>query len=170
MNLLIQPKSRDEQWEQARKLAAEQQAVRLQRQQQQDFPLPAQVAQAPTPAEAQRVAAAGMIGSKRLAENLEGMLRDKPKFHFFQPEGRPASTATEPAARAVPRPEPVSFIPSQPELELARPQGGPRRPAEDPASRDLNLSPQNRQAALTQGLPASQTIRAAASLFGGFSP
>ncbi len=166
LNLAIQSKTRDERWEQARSLAAEQQALRLQREQVQ-FPTLAQ--QAPPPAEAQRVAAAGMVGSKRMAENLEGMLRDKPKFHFFQPEGTPAQAKAPQEVQPPLRPEPASFIPSEPPLDLPLFDRRPRRAADDPQSRDLNLSAQNRQAALTQGMPSSQTIRAATALFAHFS-
>lgn len=167
MSLLIQPKTRDERWEQARSLAAEQQALRLQREQtQQPQLLGGPVANAP--AQVQRVAAAGIVGSKRLAENLEGMLRDKPKHHFFQPGVQASQNQAQPVPEP-PRAEPASFIPSEPALDLPLFVRPPRRAAEDPDSRDLNLSPQNRQAALTQGMPSSQTIRAAASLFAHFS-
>ncbi|MBX3169500.1 MAG: hypothetical protein KF760_19015 [Candidatus Eremiobacteraeota bacterium] len=165
MSLLIQPKTQDDRWEQARSLAAEQQALRLQREQTAHIQ---PSVQAPAPAEAQRLATAGIVGSKRLAENLEGMLRDKPKHHFFQPEAKASQKQPE-ALPDSPRSEPASFVPSEPPLELPLFDRRPRRAAEDPHSQDLNLSPQSRQAALTQGMPSSQTIRAAAALFAHFS-
>ncbi len=147
-----------------RNLAAEQQALRIQREQLNTLPSQAQLQFKPS--EVQQFAAAGLVGSKRLAENLEGMLRDKPKFNFFEAT---ASAEPELAPSTVPESnnsaEPVSFVPGEIPLDLPLLDRRPRRAAEDPASQDLNLSSQNRQQALTQGIPASQTARAAAEIF-----
>ncbi|MFN8608984.1 MAG: hypothetical protein U0931_15730 [Vulcanimicrobiota bacterium] len=167
MSLSVQNRSRDERWEQARDYAAQQQALRLAREQARDQSQPAAWQPSATPpAEAQRIAAGGLVGAKRLARNMEGMLRDKPKFNFFQASERPAQeSAPAPRPETQVTPEPLSFVPSPPRLELARVDSRPPRAAEDPASLDLNLSTRNRQDALNQGLPASQTVRAATAMY-----
>ena len=156
---------RDKRFEQMRALAAEQQALRNQRNQT-NPQLPDAFFQF-KPAEAQQIASAGIVGSKRLAENLEGMLRDKPKFNFFEAN---SSGAAQQSGESFDEnsgsfQEPASFVPGELASQLPLFDRRPRRAAEDPDSRDLNLSPQNRQQALTQGLPSTQAARAAAQLF-----
>ena len=153
---------RDKRFEQMRALAAEQQALRNQRNQA-DPQLPDSLLQF-RPAEAQQIASAGIVGSKRLAENLEGMLRDKPKFNFFEASSS-GPVQESPEGFDENFQEPASFTPGEPANQLPLFDRRPRRAAEDPDSRDLNLSQQNRQQALTQGLPSTQAARAAAQLF-----
>lgn len=148
-----------------RSLAAEQQALRIQRDQ--TAPQPGQFQMQLTPGEVRQIAADGVVGSKRLAENLEGMLRDKPKFNFFQAgDSAPAAgDAGESSDQEQLPSEPAAFLPGNEPSSLPLFDRRPRRDSEDPNSRDLNLSQQNRQQALTQGLPSTQTARAAAEMF-----
>lgn len=164
MSFAISPS--DHRAEQARALAAEQQAVRAMRAQQaqQNLQFQEPSAFAPRPSEVQEFSRQGLIGSRRLGRHLEGMLRDKPKFNFPESNG-PGPRPETAVATATAAPEFVPYVPGSPPTELPLFNPRPPRAAEDPGSRDLNLSPQNRLNALTQGLPATATGRAALQLF-----
>lgn len=161
----------DHRHDHGRALIAEQQAARLARAQQ--VPAAPQTPflelgnLPPSPSEIQTISREGLIGSKRLAQDLEGMLRDKPKF--LMRELREQAREGESGADGVSSPQASSeftaFTPGEPASELPIFNPGPRRPAEDPDSRDLNLSPQNRERAMTQGVPSSATGKAAMQMF-----
>lgn len=153
-------RERDPRFEQARSLAAEQQAFRTFQTQPSPFQEPAQTAL--RPAEAQEISRQGLISSRRLAREFGGMLRDKPKFTFFEARSQaPKVEGTNPPPQDVP-PAFTEFIPSPaPELPLFNPRARARLDRENESSPDLNLSEENRQQALAQGLPATTTGRAA---------
>jgi hypothetical protein len=152
----------------ARSQAAEAQALRLLRQQQEGN-APAESAGRPQPiAEMQEISRQGLIGSRRLASGLEGMLRDKPKFTARESARKAAPTVETPGATTR-HPLPV-FRPFQagPEpLSDPRLRTRPMQAAEDPESGDLNLSSQNLESARQTGLPATQTMQVATQVVSG---
>lgn len=163
---------RDPRFEHGRSLAAEQQAIRVHRAQQpiQDLQGPqSQMAPPPDPGQVQQISREGLIGSKRLAENLEGMLRDKPKFFIPETPGDSSEQAGESGSagsESLPVFEFTPFVPGQPAPELPPGQAKKqRRASQDENSPDLNLSPENRERALTQGVPSSATGKAAMEMF-----
>lgn len=158
-------RERDPRFEQARSLAAEQQALRTLRAQQssnQPAPFQESAQTALRPSEAQEISRQGLISSRRLAREFGGMLRDKPKFTFFEARSQaPKVEGTKPPAPDLPQAF-TEFIPSQvPQLPLFNPRARARLDREDENSLDLNLSEENRQRVLAQGLPGTTTGRAA---------
>ena len=160
---------KDARMEQARAIAAEQQALRALRaqtaQQQPQFQDSAQTA--PRPSEIQEISREGLIGSRRLAGDLEGMLRDKPKF-FTPTQDSANSLGGAGDSDGSSEAEETEFTPFRPgerpsDLPVFNP--GPRRPNQDENSQDLNLSQENRERAMTQGVPTSATGRAAMEMF-----
>lgn len=156
----------DPRYEVARQLAAEQQALRLQREQMRPVVRENDAPPPPKPSTIQEISRDGLIGSRRLGRNFEAMLRERPAFVPGDPVPDESAQA-EPEAPAAPLPV------FQPYARAAEPQPlvprslneRPASLAHDPESPDLNLSEANRQRALEQGVPASQTVRAAAEIF-----
>lgn len=149
----------DPRFEVARQLAAEQQALRFAREQ--TLPqLPRDVAKPPslpTTSQVQEIGRGGLTGSRQLGRNFEAMLRERPRTA----EDAPPEVTEQPAE-----------TPRQPELPMFVPRSrddvapwNPRAPRLEADAGDLNLSEQNRQRALSQGLPASVTVRAAAEMY-----
>lgn len=163
---------RDRRLEHARAIEAQKEAQRLQKtQQESNSQVSQQVGESLKAADAQRIAGEGLVGSKRLAENLEGMLRDKPKFNFQEVRSEKAETEESDGegdsgeSKSGPSPSFTPFVPGERPLPLIDARPRTLRPAEDPNSPDLNLSQENRERALNQGTPASQTVRAAGEIF-----
>ncbi|MBT9583299.1 hypothetical protein IV102_08110 [bacterium] len=159
---------KDARLEQARAIAAEQQAMRVLRAQSaQQQPLFQDSAPtAPRPSEIREISREGLIGSRRLAGDLEGMLRDKPKF--FTPAQDSANSVGGAGDSSGTNEGEAQFNPFRAgerpsDLPVFNP--GPRRPNQDENSRDLNLSQENRDRAMTQGVPTSATGRAAMEMF-----
>lgn len=170
---------RDPGFETSRQIAAEQYALRAQRAQMQQpvraSDVPSQVNAPAQPANdvlgqvrvhrsIAEISRDGLIGSRRLGRNFEAMLREKPRVAEQQSPPENVDTAQQ---------SPQPFLPSvlvspgeSAPLPLFDPNGRRNpRPIEDPNGTDVNLSPENRERALQQGLPASQTVRAATELF-----
>jgi hypothetical protein len=98
------------------------------------------------------------------------MMRDKPKFFIPQNPGDsgPSAAAQSSGNAGDAAPESEGFTPflagERPsDLPVFNP--GPRPDSEDENSPDLNLSKENRERALSQGVPSSATGRAAMEMF-----
>lgn len=162
---------RDPRLDLARSVAAEQQALRALRAQ---MAAQSQALQSSDPgfqpAEVQEIAREGLISSRRLAQELGGMLQDRPHFNFFQSRATEDAVTADSAAQRSDgesaSPEFVAFQPSpQEDLPLFNPRPRARPDRENPGSPDLNLSDENRQRALQQGTPSTASGRAALDLF-----
>lgn len=160
---------RDPRFELGRSLIAEQQALRNQRvQQAPQMPLGFEAFPSTQRfSELQEISQQGLIGSKRLAQDLEGMLRDKPRFLMrLAPDPSSAlKTSEEPLEGPQAEFESVLFGQQDPPPELLEPRPRPRPAREQEGSLDLNLLPENRERALTQRVPTSPTARAALDMF-----
>ena len=153
--------------EYARSVVADQQAIRALRVQTAHTPVSSQEASRVMTRsdDVREISREGLIGSRRLGRNLEGMLKDKPKF--FVPDLRVKPDLNFEPSNSSPvdaPPEFRAFVPGESSgLPVFKP--GPRHPSRDVNSRDLNLSQENREKALTQAVPFSLTARAARNMF-----